>query len=56
MTWLELEAALGWRVLCPGVLEKWEPELAYLDGSSFNTTQLYHQDLVMKQQNLCLDM
>ena len=46
MAWLESDAALGRRVLCPDVLERWEPELAYLDGGTFNITQLY-QDAVM---------
>ena len=46
MAWLESDAALGRRVLCPAVLERWEPELAYLDGGTFNITQLY-QDAVM---------
>ncbi|KAL7454800.1 hypothetical protein ACHAWC_006411 [Mediolabrus comicus] len=49
MAWLESDASLGRRVLCPDVLERWEPELAYLDGKgTFNVTQLY-QDAVMKQ-------
>jgi len=48
MAWLESDSALGRRVLCPNVLERWEPELAYLDGGTFNVTQLY-QDAVMKQ-------
>jgi hypothetical protein len=48
MAWLESDSALGRRVLCPIVLERWEPELAYLDGGTFNVTQLY-QDAVMKQ-------
>ena len=48
MAWLESDAALGRRVLCPDVLERWEPELAYLDdGGIFNITQLY-QDTVMR--------
>ena len=46
MAWLESDAALGRRVLCPDVLERWEPELAYLDGGTFNVTRLY-QDAVM---------
>ena len=48
MAWLESDAALGSgrRVLCPAVLERWEPELACLDGGTFNLTRLY-QDAVM---------
>eukprot|EP00956_Cyclotella_meneghiniana_P003375 scaffold4078_cov25-Cyclotella_meneghiniana.AAC.3 len=49
MAWLESRNALGRRVVCNHVLEKWDSELAYLDGGRFNLTQLY-QDAVMKQQ------
>ncbi len=45
MAWLESDAALGRRVICPDVLERWEPELAYLDGGTFNITQLYQDAL-----------
>jgi hypothetical protein len=47
MAWLESDNALGRRVVCGDVLEKWEPELAYLDGGRFNVTQMY-RDAVMK--------
>ena len=49
MAWLESRNALGRRVVCDNVLEKWDSELAYLDDGYFNLTQLY-QDAVMKQQ------
>jgi len=48
MAWLESDNALGRRVVCDDVLEKWEPELAYLDGGRFNVTQMY-RDAVMKR-------
>lgn len=48
MAWLESDNALGRRVVCDDVLEKWEPELAYLDGGRFNVTQMY-RDAVTEQ-------
>ena len=48
MAWLESDNALGRRVVCDDVLEKWEPELAYLDAGRFNVTQMY-RDAVMKR-------
>ena len=47
MAWLESDNALGRRVVCDGVLEKWEPELAYLDNGRFNVRQMY-RDAVKK--------
>ena len=49
MAWLESDNALGRRVVCDDVLEKWEPELAYLDNGRFNVTQMY-RDAVMEQK------
>ena len=49
ISWLESEDALGRRIVCDDVLNKWEPELAYLDSGRFNVTQLY-RDAVIKQQ------
>ena len=49
MAWLESDNALGRRVVCDDVLEKWEPELAYLDAGRFNVTQIY-SDAVTKQK------
>ena len=49
IVWLESEDALGRRIVCDDVLNKWEPELAYLDSGRFNVTQLY-RDAVIKQQ------
>ncbi len=49
IAWLESDNALGRRVVCDDVLEKWEPELAYLDNGRFNVTQMY-RDAVMKQK------
>ncbi len=51
MAWLESDNALGRRVVCDDVLEKWEPELAYLDGGRFNVTKMY-RDAVMKQKGI----
>mmetsp|Transcript_29582 Transcript_29582/g.62843 ORF Transcript_29582/g.62843 Transcript_29582/m.62843 type:complete len:413 (-) Transcript_29582:1406-2644(-) len=39
IAWLESKSALGRRVLCDSILEKWEPELAYLNLS---VTELYN--------------
>ena len=38
IAWLESDAALGRRVLCDDVLDRWEPELAYMNVS---VTELY---------------
>lgn len=48
MAWLESNDALGRRVVCDDALEKWERELAYLDGGGFSVTQLY-RDAVSKE-------
>ena len=47
MAWLESDDALGRRVVCDDALEKWERELAYLDGGSFSVIQLY-RDAALK--------
>lgn len=39
IVWLESEVVLGRRVMCDNVLEKWEPELGYLN---LNVTKLYY--------------
>ena len=50
MAWLESDNALGRRVVCDEVLKKWEPELAYLEASRFNVTQIY-RDAVKTHKN-----
>ena len=51
MAWLESDNALGRRVVCDNVLNKWEAELAYLDSGRFNVTQMY-RDAVEKHTKI----